>query len=324
MPAPAFPWASKVSFYSLASKGKARTLLSGQLFKPRGPGPFPAVILVHGCSGLTHWHISWAETVAAWGYVALLLDSFSSRRVTQLCSDPYRMRPYPMERAFDIYGAVRFLRRLPYVHKNAIAAIGFSHGGSSVLRAARIPIHKIRGNYLRAIVAYYPACTWRDRGLHTRTLILIGEKDDWTPARLCRKFVAKEPDKKMVQLKIYPGAYHSFDKYRKKPISYFGHKIAYHQEAAIDAALRTKRFLDRHLIDPLFNIAEAQILLRSLGYNPGRIDGYWGKNTRRALNALRRAYFLGPTSYLDDSSQELLRALVARSRRAAEPGSFRF
>ena len=38
-------------------------------------------------------------------------------------------------------------------------------------------------------------------------LILIGELDDWTPAEPSRKLAAGYP----VEIKVYPGAHHSFD-----------------------------------------------------------------------------------------------------------------
>lgn len=50
-------------------------------------------------------------------------------------------------------------------------------------------------------------------------LILIGEKDDWTPADPCRKLaqVAGQAGYP-VAIKVYPGAHHSFDSYA--PVRY--------------------------------------------------------------------------------------------------------
>jgi dienelactone hydrolase len=46
-------------------------------------------------------------------------------------------------------------------------------------------------------------------------LILIGEKDDWTPAEPCRKLAEGARDAGYpVAIKIYPGAHHSFDSSR--------------------------------------------------------------------------------------------------------------
>ena len=60
--------------------------LVAYLFEPVTPGPHPAVVMLHGCGGayardgvLNARHRMWGELLAANGYVALLLDSFSSR-----------------------------------------------------------------------------------------------------------------------------------------------------------------------------------------------------------------------------------------------------
>jgi len=43
-------------------------------------------------------------------------------------------------------------------------------------------------------------------------LILIGDKDDWTPAEPCRRLTeAAQQAGYPVTIKIYPGAHHSFD-----------------------------------------------------------------------------------------------------------------
>ena len=50
-------------------------------------------------------------------------------------------------------------------------------------------------------------------------LILIGDKDDWTPAEPCRQLTeAARRAGQPVTIKIYPGAHHSFDSDR--PVRY--------------------------------------------------------------------------------------------------------
>jgi dienelactone hydrolase len=48
-----------------------------------GPGPFPAVVLLHGCGGYHSSMMSWTDRLAAWGYVALSVDSFGRARSRQ-------------------------------------------------------------------------------------------------------------------------------------------------------------------------------------------------------------------------------------------------
>jgi dienelactone hydrolase len=43
-------------------------------------------------------------------------------------------------------------------------------------------------------------------------LILVGEKDDWTPAEPCRQLAERSRGAGLpVSVRIYPGAHHSFD-----------------------------------------------------------------------------------------------------------------
>jgi dienelactone hydrolase len=53
--------------------------LAGKLTKPQGEGPFPAVVLLHGCGGVAKSIDSWADKLAGMGYVALVLDAFGPR-----------------------------------------------------------------------------------------------------------------------------------------------------------------------------------------------------------------------------------------------------
>src|ERR1700754_4284694 len=66
-----------------ALTGGAPTQLPGYLFRPQGPGPFPAVVAMHGCNGISaprqrifaRRHADWGERLASLGYVVLLPDS---------------------------------------------------------------------------------------------------------------------------------------------------------------------------------------------------------------------------------------------------------
>lgn len=65
--------------------------VAGYLFKPAGNGPFPGIIIMHGCDGLewerpqaASWQLlkGYAQRYVAHGYVALVLDSFAPRPTT--------------------------------------------------------------------------------------------------------------------------------------------------------------------------------------------------------------------------------------------------
>ncbi len=94
--------------------------LSGVLFTPDhsngAPSRRPAIVLLHGCGGmfdsrnrLAPRHRDWAERFASWGFVTLLLDSFSPRAIKSLCELKDRpIHPW-RERSLDGYSALAFL-----------------------------------------------------------------------------------------------------------------------------------------------------------------------------------------------------------------------
>src|SRR5215510_12520233 len=62
--------------------------IQGDLARPDGPGPFPAVVGLHGCAGMheaTKQRL--ADQLVGRGYVVLLVDSYATRRgMDQACT----------------------------------------------------------------------------------------------------------------------------------------------------------------------------------------------------------------------------------------------
>jgi dienelactone hydrolase len=106
--------------------------------------------------------------------------------------------------------------------------MGGSHGGSTTLAAlfATGGAAPAGGPRFAAGVALYPRCAIRS-GVYqplAPLLILIGEKDDWTPAADCRTLVeASQRAGHPMAIKIYPGAHHSFDS--PNPVRYVATRI---------------------------------------------------------------------------------------------------
>jgi dienelactone hydrolase len=65
-------------------------ILRGRLTRPSGDGPFPAIVLLHGCNGTgspTNKHYSdWIYMLQRWDYVSLLVDSFGPRGKSNICA----------------------------------------------------------------------------------------------------------------------------------------------------------------------------------------------------------------------------------------------
>jgi dienelactone hydrolase len=257
------------------------------LSRPAGSGPFPAVVILHDCSGLgpkssgMAWR--WSSELTRLGYVTIWPDSFLQRgRPKGVCADASLPRVTYAQRAGDAYAALAYLASLSFVDAQRIAVMGGSHGGTSTLATiADIPENSGRrpeGRFAAA-VALYPSCGlslggWsvvrsREPGRPiiaysgalkplAPVLILIGELDDWTPAEPCRRLAAAAQSAEYpVEIKVYPGAHHSFDSVL--PVRYVaerrnmnsptgrGATTGGNAEAWADAVVRVQRFLAEHL-----------------------------------------------------------------------------
>ena len=101
----------------------------------------------------------------------------------------------------------------------------------------------------KAAVAYYPLCGVATQQLSIPTIILIGELDDWSPAKDCERWMERRAGKGApVKLVTYPGAYHSFDLPNVgKGRQFFGHWLKYDADAAQRSVLEMREFLAAQL-----------------------------------------------------------------------------
>ncbi len=51
----------------------------------RSGGPFPAVVVLHGCIGITGHFTGIVDRLSSWGYVALAVDSLGPRDLSSRC-----------------------------------------------------------------------------------------------------------------------------------------------------------------------------------------------------------------------------------------------
>ncbi|MFL6793163.1 MAG: dienelactone hydrolase family protein, partial [Bradyrhizobium sp.] len=163
--------------------------IEGYLSKPDGDGPFPAVVYRHGCSGLiTQNRHRVGELLTGWGYVALAVDSFATRGIKETCD---HLMP---ARQGDALGAMLYLSKLGFVDPQRIVVMGASQGGIVALQLASdrpIKLFAIPDEpKFKAAVAFYPICGVATEQLTIPTLILIGELDNWTPAKDCERWMA--------------------------------------------------------------------------------------------------------------------------------------
>jgi len=245
-----------VEFANLSERSPAT--LVGYLARPDqglsavlGPGArgaelYPAVVVLHGCSGISSHTAGIADRLGPWGYVALAVDSVSRRGFANRCTGGASF-----DQAFDAYAALRYLSQQDFVDPTRIAVLGQSMGGYSTLYAVdQDMVAQHFAERFRAAVANYPACGVVPLPTFTApVLILIGEADDWTPADRCREMIAKaRPDGAPIALTVYPDAHHAFDVTWFQPArSALGHRLEYNEPAAKDAEKKMRAFLDAHL-----------------------------------------------------------------------------
>jgi dienelactone hydrolase len=213
--------------------------LLGYLTRPHTKGPFPAVVLLHGCAGFGPRETNWADRLRSWGYVALAIDSFTPRKMTR-CNGPTSD-----DDAVDAFSALQYLTTQSFVIPDRVAVLGSSLGAIAAVDDVENSIwEQMYRAKFRAAVAFYPSCTGDSGMVSVPTLILIGEKDDWAWAHACREMVENANKKGApIKLVVYSDATHDFDVPATVPYQILGHHMAYDPEATQDAERQVRDFL---------------------------------------------------------------------------------
>jgi dienelactone hydrolase len=222
------------------------------VYRPKGSGPFPGVVLLHVCSGIRPYDSKWAEWLGTLGYVSILPDSLSPRQMSTACGvSGLTFRDH----ALDGLGALAYLRSQPDVIPTKVAVMGWSHGGAATLISASARFikatHPDGGGY-QAAIAFYPVCVaFQEGNLATPLLMLMGSDDDWTPPTRCvERGTALQSAGTPVEWKVYKGAMHTFDDPEPNRVARVSGRtfhLQYDRTAAGDAHNQVERFLKTHL-----------------------------------------------------------------------------
>lgn len=203
------------------------TLLKAWLALPSAANtakPTATVVALHGCGGLyatsgprqgllNARHQAMADRLVGEGYAVVFPDSLTSRGVRELCTQTIGSRSITQrERRRDALAALNWVRQQPWGQTGEVALLGWSHGGSAVLAAtdANQPEVAAQKNSFKTAIAFYPGCAAAVKSGYqpnTTLTMLVGEKDDWTPAAPCIA-LGKTTG---ASVTVYPDSYHDFD-----------------------------------------------------------------------------------------------------------------
>jgi dienelactone hydrolase len=226
-----------------ARASQARLLASGlELVTPPGRGPFPTVLLIHGCGGLRGARgpnpimDEYARSAVEAGWAAAILDSYGPRRWEagwarrRVCTGTL-LQGY--RRAADVLAGVDLLAADPRVDHRHLRIASWSHGGWAVgdLATLRDPGD---GSFKRtmadveAMYFTYPFCGFPSQGGRRAwtwkggVRFVFAEIDTVQSAAGCGPMVERaRAAGSRVETVTFPGVTHAFDERLKLPDSTF-------------------------------------------------------------------------------------------------------
>ena len=214
--------------------------IEAYLAKPEGNGPFPAVLVLPRCDGFTPYvRERLPQLLTSWGYIALAVDSLTTRKVEQPCSNA------AVDHFADAYGGLFYLAGLPFVDRSRIAVLGIANGGRVALTLADAQASEMVVNpeklTFKAGIAYYPECGHTSGKVMFPVLIMIGRDDQWARAKSCEDMMTRRAgDGAPMNLTVYPDSRHSFAEPDHMAPSY-------NEKAAEDSLRRAREFLARNV-----------------------------------------------------------------------------
>ena len=218
------PGAAQIASFSSLDGTQIKALV----FHPASPADGQAsrgtVVALHGCGGLygttgarkgrlNARHEAMADLLVAEGYSAVFPDSLTPRGETELCTQKIGSRKIDQtERRADVLGTLAWVATQPWAQPNRIALLGWSHGGSAVLSATDASRTDVRAQSVKpaVAVAFYPGCAAALKSGYKPSaplVLMLGEKDDWTPPGPCVALGQAVG----AEVNVFADSYHDFD-----------------------------------------------------------------------------------------------------------------
>lgn len=184
----------------------------GYLAEPAGPGPHPAVLMLHEWWGLDEGITAMADALAAEGYVVFAPDVYRGRVTAQVPRALYWRLTTPEEQVTaDVDAALAHMMSLPTVDSERVASLGFCFGGEhSLLLGLR------QSETVPLTIMLYGAVTDNPAELaglaaSQGVLGIFGEEDAQIPVSEVQAFDAGMDALGIPnEVTIYPGVGHAF------------------------------------------------------------------------------------------------------------------
>jgi len=188
----------------------------------------PSVLALYGSGGGIEGMNKPASMLAEQGFAVFVLHYFDRTDTASATDKATIVRHFPAW-GKTVWDAVSFIAQLPEVDAERIGLLGFSLGAYLALSVASVD------SRVRAVVEFFGGLPKEMRFFMRRlcpTLILHGEADPIIPVSEAYELQALLEKKNIpYEMRIYPGQGHVFD-----------------SETWRDAALRSLRFLQKHLL----------------------------------------------------------------------------
>lgn len=185
--------------------------IEAYLARPKGAGPFPAILVIHENRGLNEHTRDVARRFAVEGLIALAPDALSRRGTTAKMESVDKAREAigtltPAEILGDLQAGYRYLEDARGVDRKRISSIGFCWGGA---RSFTLAVEV--ATLYRAVVFYgSPPAQDKFAAIQCPVLGIYGEKDLRITSTVEATAAAMKKLEKRYQYKIYPGADHAF------------------------------------------------------------------------------------------------------------------
>lgn len=237
---------------TITHHGANGDVINAYMARPLGPGPFPAMVMVHHMPGWDEWYREATRKMAHYGYIAISPNLYFRAGHGAVDDVTAKVRAGggipDVQAVGDLAGARDYVRSLPYSN-GKVGIFGTCSGGRhAYLTACRAPgfdlVCDLWGgrvvmseSELSANQPVAPIDYTKD--LSCPILGLFGEEDKFpSPEQVAIHEAKLKELGKNYEFHMYPNAGHGF---------FYYDRAAYRQEQAVDGWKKVFAFLEKYL-----------------------------------------------------------------------------